>query len=227
LTSETRTGTNPYAIGYTYDNAGNRATKTAGGVTENYAYDDANKLLSAGAKTYAYDAAGNVTGVTNGGNTTTLTWDGANRLKTATTGAGTTTYTYNGAGQRVAKSGVATASYVLNDDAIDRPVLSDGSATYAHGSGLVSEARGGASKFYHADGLGTTRAVTDGAQGVTDSLETDAFGTTVAAVGTTPTPFGPARSEVCQARNPDLLWCRPYSTATWNRCANSSRAAWT
>ncbi len=42
--------------------------------------------------------------------------------------------------------------------------------------GLIGETRGGTSKYYHADALGTTRAITNSTQTKTDSLDTDAFG---------------------------------------------------
>jgi len=120
-----------------------------------------------------------------------LAWDGAGRLKTAMTSAGTYTYTSNGLGQRVAKSGPGvSASYVLGSDAIDAQVLSDGAASYVYAGGLVSEVRGGTSKFYHSDALGTTRAITNSSGSTTDSLTTDAFGMTVSGSGSTPTPFG-------------------------------------
>jgi RHS repeat-associated protein len=191
LTNEVRTGSNAYTTSYTYDNAGNRTSKTLGATTENYTYDDANKLLTAGGKSYSYDAAGNTTGVSSSSSTVSLTWDGAGRLKAATTSAGTYTYTSNGIGQRVAKSGPGVSqSYVLGSDAIDAPVLSDGAASYVYAGGLVSEVRGGTSKFYHSDALGTTRAITNSGGSTTDSLTTDAFGMTVSGSGSTPTPFG-------------------------------------
>jgi RHS repeat-associated protein len=191
LTAEARTGTSAYSISYTYDNAGNRATKTLGGTTENYSYDDANKLTAAGGKSYTYDAAGNTTGVSWSGGSTSLTWNGAGYLKSASDGSTTINYAYNGLGQRVGKSGGASASYILSDDGIDSQVLSDGSASFVHGaSGLVSENRGGTSKFYHADALGSVKALTDGSGSVTDSRSTDAFGMLVTSSGSTPTPFG-------------------------------------
>jgi RHS repeat-associated protein len=191
LTNEVRTGANSYTASYTYDAAGNRASKTLGGTTENYTYDNANKLLTAGGKTYSYDGAGNTTSVSSSSGTTNLTWDGGGRLKSAVTPSGTYTYTSNGIGQRVAKSGPSgSKSYVLGSDAIDAQVLSDGAASYVYAGGLVSEVRGGTSKFYHSDALGTTRAITNGSGTTTDSLTTDAFGMTVSGSGSTPTPFG-------------------------------------
>jgi RHS repeat-associated protein len=185
LTSEVRTGGNPYNIAYSYDLAGNRSSKTLAGMTEAYTYDNANKLLTAGSKSYTYDLAGNTTGVTGGGTNSTLAWDAEGRLKNATVGTNTTTYSYNGIGQRVAKGGATVNAYVLADDSIDSKVLSDGNATYAHGaSGIVSESRAGTSKFYHADALGSTRALTNSAGSVTDSRSTDALGMVVTTSGT-------------------------------------------
>lgn len=93
-------------------------------------------------------------------------------------------------GQRVGKTdSTGTLSYKLADDAIDSNVLSDGQATYQYGMGLVSEVRGGTSRVYHADSLGTTRAMSGSSGTASANLETDAFGQTVS-VGGTFTPFG-------------------------------------
>ncbi|GAB4465769.1 MAG: hypothetical protein OHK0029_36670 [Armatimonadaceae bacterium] len=123
--------------------------------------------------------------------TTSLTWDAESRLKTVSVGGNTDTYTYNGLGQRVKKvEGGVTFNYTLRDDSIDTAVLGDGAASYTHGLGLVSENRGGTSKYLHADALGTTRAWSDSSGVKTDSLDTDAFGMVVASSGSTPKPFG-------------------------------------
>jgi RHS repeat-associated protein len=194
LTSEVRTGTGAYTLSYTYDNAGNRLTKVLNSVTENYTYDDANKLTAAGNKTYTYNGAGGIATVAVSGTTvSTLTWDVEGRLASVASGGSTKYNTYNGLGQRVSKAtgGTTTASYTLADDGIDSSVLKDGSATYHHGSnGLIAETRSSADKYYHADALGTTRAITNSGGSVTDTLNTDAFGLVVSSSGSTPTPFG-------------------------------------
>jgi RHS repeat-associated protein len=194
LVDETRTGGGAYSIQYTYDNAGNRLTKVLNSVTESYTYDDANKLTAAGNKTYTYNGAGGIATVSVSGSTvSTLTWDVEGRVASVASG-GTTKYnTYNGIGQRVAKAtgGTPTASYTLEDDSIDSNVLKDGSATYHQGpNGLIAETRSSTDKYYHADALGTTRAITNSGGSVTDTLTTDAFGLTVSSSGSTPTPFG-------------------------------------
>jgi RHS repeat-associated protein len=191
LTSESRAGTGAYSISYSYDDAGNRLTKTQGGIIENYLYDNANKLLSAGGKSYAYDAAGNMTSVSWNGGSTSLTWDGESRLKSSLSSNSTVNYTYNGLGQRVGKSGGTSASYLLSDDSIDSNVVSDGAASFVRGAaGLLSEKRSGVQKFYHTDALGSVRALTNGSGTLTDTRSTDAFGMTVTSSGTTATPFG-------------------------------------
>ena len=200
LTSESKvssTSATLYSLSYTYDGAGNRASKTAGGSTETYTYDNANKLTAAGVKSYTYDNAGNVQSVTNSttGVTTNLAFDGASRMTgidNGTTATVNASYVYNGLSQRVGRtdSTSTTYAYTRSSDAIDAPVLSDGQATYTQGNGLISEVRGSTSKFYKADDLGTTRALTGSTGTTTDTLSTDAFGNTVSSTGSTPSPFG-------------------------------------
>ena len=195
LTSETQNGTNGYAATYSYDAAGNRSTKSQNGATDFYTYDTANKLQSVAgtvSKAYAYDNAGNVTSVTGGGGTTNLTWDGAGRVTTITyPNSSSNSFAYNGLSQRVGKldSGGQFA-YTLADDSIDSNVLADGQASYQYGAGLVSEVRGGVSKAYHSDALGTTRAMSGAGGTTTDTLETDAFGNTISKTGNSASPFG-------------------------------------
>ena len=220
LTAEVRTGTVAYSIGYTYDYAGNRLTKTTGAGTEYYTYDDANKLLTAGTKSYSYDYAGNTTGVYNSATstTTTLTWDGEERLKTAGNGTFSDAYAYNGLDQQSGKAdSTGTFSFLREDDGIDSPVLADGAATYNYGAGLTSEVRGGTSKFYQSDALGSTRELTNSSGTITDAHETDAFGNTVAASGSTPTPFGFAGQAGYQTDSDTglkLLGYRYYDSST-------------
>ena len=130
--------------------------------------------------------------MTSGAGTTNLVWDGAGRVSAiAFPNGNSNAFAYNGLSQRVGKldSG-GQFGYTLADDSIDANVLADGQASYQYGAGLVSEVRGGVSKAYHADALGTTRAMSGASGTVTDELETDAFGNTVSSVGSTPSPFG-------------------------------------
>jgi RHS repeat-associated protein len=78
----------------------------------------------------------------------------------------------------------------LEDDSIDAHILnSSGAANYHWAQTLIGDTRTtGANRYYHADALGTTRAITNSSQTKTDTLDTDAFGLTVARTGST-SPF--------------------------------------
>ena len=54
---------------------------------------------------------------------------------------------------------------------------------------LLSQYRSGSTSYYHFDALGSTRALTDDSQTVTDSYTYDAWGNGIARTGTTSTPF--------------------------------------
>ena len=91
-----------------------------------------------------------------------------------------------------ARGKVWTFEY-FSDDSIKTetdPLSHSTTYGYFNGSTLITDARGSASKFYKADGIGTTRALTSASGMTTDTLSTDAFGNTVSSTGTSPSPFG-------------------------------------
>ena len=155
----TASGATVASIGYGYDPNGNLTSKTttgfAGATTNNYTYDEANRLTSwnNGATTtdYGYDGAGNLT--KDGSKTYTydardeLTSDGTNTysytangdLASETTPTGTVTSTTDAYGQQV-----SMGSESFRTDALGRTVSVSGSAqasaslSYVGDSGLVS-----------------------------------------------------------------------------------------
>jgi RHS repeat-associated protein len=185
LTAESRTG---YSASYSYDGNGNRLAKVLNGVTEAYAYDDGDKLLTAGSKSYAYDLAGRTIQVDSPSGSTYCAYDDEGRL-TAVTGAGPNqTYTYNGLDARRTKSGGgASNTYKRNGVGPTAPVINDGAAVYTPG---ISERRSGVSKWSHQDYLGSTKALTNSSETVTDTRQYDAFGLQTGSTGSSPTPFG-------------------------------------
>jgi|GEM_PF-2149009 len=194
LKKEDYTGGGYSDIEYNYDDNSNRSSKVVGGtVTTNYAYDWQDRLQSAttgvNVKSYLYDANGNCNQVKwNGTTTVTLSYDVENRVTgIAYAGGATNSFTYNGLNLRTGKvdSG-GTKSYVTDGVTPASPVLKDGAAVYTPG---ISERRGATSSFYHTDGLGSTRNITGSTQISTDTMQTDAFGNTLARTGTNPTPF--------------------------------------
>lgn len=76
---------------------GNRTQRVGGAAgTTSYAFDNANRLTSAGGSAYTNDADGNT--LTGGGRTNT--WDSQNRLTQCVTGSHTSAYTYGADGLR-------------------------------------------------------------------------------------------------------------------------------
>jgi len=104
----------PYGtIGYTYDQVGNRLTRTLDGQTDTYTYEAGTHKLTGitgpGAQTLGYDAVGNITSK----NSQTLIYNLNNRLIRITDqGATVGEYVYNGRGQRIKKTvGADTTIY--------------------------------------------------------------------------------------------------------------------
>lgn len=179
-----------YEYNYAYDDAGNRTywQATVGGMTATttYAYDAANKMTSPG--TFTYDVKGNTTQIVSGTTTTTYTWDFLNRMaQWAKTGQTTESYLYNGDGMRVRKTptgGMAT-DFMLDDREIAEAIT--GSNDISHvGLGVISEISGMTRAIYHADGIGSTRAISVGDEGVAEAGVYDAYGNLVASSGSTP-----------------------------------------
>jgi RHS repeat-associated protein len=183
--------------GYVYDPIGNRLSKTdsVAGVTT-YVYDNNDRLLTEtnGSKmiTSTYDNNGNNLTRGDGTSLTTNSWDVENRLIRSVTDGSTTIYRYDANGVRVSSKtdGVETrylvdrnrphASVVMEYDLNGNSIVD-----YTYGIGLISQHRGSVTSFYHADGLGSTRLLTDSSGSVTDAYVYDAYGTLLSSSGTT------------------------------------------
>ena len=180
---------------YAYD-AGDNLTAQPSGTTQ--AYDAANQLTSrtqaSQTTTYGYDARGNRTSVTPPlpGLPTSLGYDQANRL---TSYGVTTTYAYNGDGLRMSKgvTGVPTQAFVWDVSGQLPLAIKDGDKSYIYGPGgmpLEEISASGAATYYHADQLGSTRALTDQSGGVVGSFTYDAYGKLASSTGPATTPLG-------------------------------------
>ena len=120
-----------------------------------------------------------------------------NRLiRAETTSAGVTivvTYAYDGRGNRVKKTinGMLTTRYLVDENTDYAQVLEERDGTGSlrvrdvYGHDLLSQTRDSVVSYYHPDGLGSTRTLTDTAQTVTDTYTYDAFGLLLAQTGTT------------------------------------------
>jgi RHS repeat-associated protein len=190
-------------FGYTYDPVGNRLTRTdtVGGTTA-YTYDANDRLLTettGGAVTaYTYDANGNtLTRDAGPADHAAYAWDAENRLVAATvtdaTGTHAITNKYDADGIRVSqKVGGAETRYLIDTVQAYPQVLLEYRpgglvvVSYVYGNDLISQTRAvGGQSFYHVDGLGSTRALTDMLGVVTDRYVYEAFGRTIGQTGST------------------------------------------
>jgi RHS repeat-associated protein len=116
-------------------------------------------------------------------------YDARNRL----TSAGGSTYRYNPDGLRVQVTGTGAATYVIDPNAVHSRALIRvvGSTTtfYVYGLGLLYEDTNGSTLSYHFNQVGSTLALTDDSQNVTDKVRYSPFGTITEHTGTSTTPF--------------------------------------
>ena len=182
----------PDTVSYTYDAMGNRLTLTEDAVTTTYVYDDADRLTSTSggsALSFTWDDNGQM--LSKGSQT--FTWDALGRMTGLTNGGTTASYTYNGDGVRIERTVDATSTTYLQDLASGLPVVlseTTGASTsrYVYGADLIALVEATTS-YYHADGLGSTRAITDASGAATDQFTYDAFGAPRTHTGSSTTSF--------------------------------------
>ena len=187
---------------YSYDAVGNRLTKTSSigagaAVTNTYAYNIADQLVTENGVTYTYDLNGNLVSKTDAGGVSTYEYDFENRMVRMVEPSGNATlYRYDADGNRVEKQDVAgTVRYLVDTNRGLAQILAEYTpagtllAAYVYADDLISMTRGGQTAFYHFDGNGSTRLLTDAVGAVTDTYQFDAFGTLTARTGTTDNPF--------------------------------------
>lgn len=191
LVGETRVGSTPRTITYTYDAVGNRRTVKDNGVTTSYNYDANNRMLSAGSTTYTYDANGNRTSATAHGATTLLDWTPTNQLAAVNDASGTVSYRYDVDGNRTAvQSPTAEQHFLVDPQSLTghAQVLEtrDGTGTvqasYTWGTDLIA-ANAGTARYFHTDAHGSTRMLTNPAGQSTDRYAYDGYGKLTARSG--------------------------------------------
>jgi RHS repeat-associated protein len=176
---------------YTYDAVGNRLSMTHNGQTINYVYDAGNKLLQAGNTTFTYDGNGNMVSKTENGQTTTYVYNYEDKMVQVNLPNGSIVYSYDHSGKRIAKTagGVTIDYYFDGDDLITEAQGANILAYYTQGQGLLSQRRNNASYFYHYDGLGSTKALTDANQNVQNTTKYDAWGNILQSSGNITNPY--------------------------------------
>ncbi|MDD3179009.1 MAG: hypothetical protein PHQ04_01515 [Opitutaceae bacterium] len=139
---------------------------------------------------YIHDADGNMTyGPLPSGSLAPYTYDTRNRL----TNAGGSGYRCNPDGLRVEITGTGAATFVVDPNAaLSRTLMRTKSGTttyYVYGVGLLYEETGGSTSTYHFNQIGSTLALTDGSQTVTDRWSYAPYGAAVSHTGSSDTSF--------------------------------------
>jgi RHS repeat-associated protein len=140
--------------------------------------------------------------------------DQPNRLKTAIVAGVTSSYAYDGDGKRASQTVAGVTTRSVYDVGGGLPVLlDDGSRKYVWGLGLAYAVSGSGIEVYHTDGLGSVRALTNGAGALVQTQATDEFGVPTATLGSSGQPFG-YTGEQRDATGLVYLRARMYDPAT-------------
>ncbi|MCP4135855.1 MAG: sugar-binding protein, partial [bacterium] len=183
-------------ISYSYDDFGNRLTKTDSSGTVTYSYDDNDRLETETGNgfsvTYTYDDNGNTRTKDDGTDIVTYGYNYEDRLVSVVTPQSSVGYAYDYDGIRVRSTTDGIVTYYLVDKNRDyAQVLGETDLTgslivsYIYGDDLISQDRNDSDFYYHYDGLGSTRTLTDDTAGVTDTYMYDAYGNLLSSTGTT------------------------------------------
>lgn len=194
-----------YSRSFEYDPVGNRLrqrhTDASGTRSQEATYDARDRLQAHGEGAYAWDTNGNLSGRSGSGEAE-YSWDFENRLRSVTLANGTSvTHTYDADGQRV-RTDVDppdgppfTTHYLVDPSGPLGHVVAETDASgnllayYLRGDDLLAVLRPTGDRFYHADGLGSVRALTDVNGQVSDRYTFSAFGELLAHEGTDANPY--------------------------------------
>lgn len=186
-------GANDPFIRYAYDPVGNRTTETRPTGTTTYNYNAADQLTSvvtpSDTVNYAYDADGNQLQA----GARTFNWNLAGKLTSTNAGGVTTTYSYDGLGNRTQSASQGASTDYLWDLNNSLPQLalerSSGSIvrSYMRGEEAISVDDGGATHYFHHDGLGSVVNVTGPTGDAEWTYSYEPFGAPHATVHDTPT----------------------------------------
>ncbi len=195
-----------YRNGFTYDPVGNRLTQaktgsTGGTTTLTYGYDNRDRLLTETGTSYTWDANGNLRSKS-GTDGATYTWDSENRLTEVSRANGDVVkHAYDADGNRVrteitpAIGPPVVTDYLVDPFAELSQVIAETDAAgawsqyFVRGDDLLAVLRPTQTRFYHSDGLGSIRALTDETGTVTDTYTFSAFGELLAHTGTDPNAY--------------------------------------
>ncbi|HIE33996.1 MAG TPA: hypothetical protein EYP86_02520, partial [Candidatus Altiarchaeales archaeon] len=168
---------------YLYDAVGNRLSKTTNQYSISYAYDEDNRLVSAGYVSYFYDGNGNLIQKLTPSGTTNYTYDYENRLVQVTLPDHTSIfYNYSATGRRLCRvNSTDTTYYAYNGINILRELNGTGviNAQYTNGLGTdkpICMDKDNDTYYYHFDGIGSVSAITNTSEKIVAIYHYDEFG---------------------------------------------------
>lgn len=207
LTSEIRTGTNPFSVTYALDGAGNRTSQTVGSATTTFTLNTDDQLTATSSSSggfvnsYSYNDNGEQTGRTLSGTAYSLAYDYDGQLTSITQGSSVTSFGYDASGRRVTRTsgGVTTRFYYDAGQILAEKQGSTTSAVYTYGQGFIRKD----GEYPLFDGLGSERTVTNASLTVTGTINFDGFGNTVGSTGSSSNSYTFAATS--GYRNPLIL----------------------
>jgi YD repeat-containing protein len=183
---------------FTYDNIDRLTAMTSGTANETYAFDAVgnrnsshrsstygyqvnNKLTSTATATYSYDANGNMLSKSDATGFWIYGWDYENRMVSARKQNKIVRYQYDALGRRVSRSGktLGSTKYIYDGQDV---LIDDNSGTltkYLNGEGIDNKLRvqtGSDVKYFLADHLGSTNALTNSSGALSEQTTCDSFG---------------------------------------------------
>jgi RHS repeat-associated protein len=143
------------------------------------------------------DANGNTTSKTDSTGTTTYAWDFENRMTSVVLpgSGGTISFKYDPFGRRIYKSSSSgTSIYAYDSDNLIEETNSSGAAVarYTQTENIdepLAMLRGGATSYYHLDGLGSVTSLSNTAGTLAQTYTFDSFGNQTASSGSLTNPF--------------------------------------
>ncbi|MGB2715553.1 MAG: RHS repeat-associated core domain-containing protein, partial [Vicinamibacterales bacterium] len=182
---------------YTYDAAGQRAAVEGTYARSNLpaaltsaTHDDANQIATWGGTSFSYDSNGNLTS----DGTRTYTWNARNEL-TAISGPVSASFAYDGFGRRRAKTVSGMTTQFLYDGLNPVQELASGTPTANTLTGLgideyFRRIDSSTTRYYLADALQSSIALTDGSGAVQTSYTYESFGGLSTSGSGTPNTIG-------------------------------------
>jgi YD repeat-containing protein len=135
---------------------------------------------------YTYNANGSRVTKTTNGSTTNYSYDFDEQLvQVVSPLTGTSSFTYDGLGRRVSRTagGTTTTFHFSGNSITTEKQGSTVTAHYVYGVNRVSRDASGSYAYYHSDGLGSTRQLSNDSQSVTQTTTYDAFGNIESSAG--------------------------------------------